>query len=67
MTPIRRIILPLNGTGTGQAALATALLVARQFNAHVTALHVRADSRVVARLAGEGLSGAMGEEMMSAA
>ncbi len=67
MTPIRRIILPLNGTGTGQAALATALLVARQFNAHVTALHVRADSREVAPLAGEGLSGAMVEEMMSAA
>ena len=65
--PIRRIILPLNGTETGHAALATALLVARQFNAHVTALHVRADSREVAPLAGEGLSGAMVEEMMSAA
>ncbi len=67
MTPIRRIILPLNGTETGHAALATALLVARQFDAHVTALHVRADSREVAPLAGEGLSGAMVEEMMTAA
>ena len=64
---IRQILLPLNGTETGSAALATALLVARQFNAHVTAIHVRADSREVAPLAGEGLSGAMVEEMMSAA
>ena len=33
----------------------------------MTAIHVRADSREVAPLAGEGLSGAMVEEMMSAA
>ena len=65
--PIRRILLPLNGTATGNAALATALLAARQFNAHVSALHVSADCREVAPLAGEGLSGAMVEEMMSAA
>jgi nucleotide-binding universal stress UspA family protein len=67
MTPIRKILLPLNGTATGRAALATALVVARQFGAHVTALHVSADCREVAPLAGEGLSGAMVEEMMSAA
>src|SRR3712207_9006554 len=36
------------------------------WDAHVTALHVRVDSRDVAPLAGEGLSGAMIEEMMSA-
>jgi len=40
--------------------------VARRWNAHVIALHVRIDSRDVAPLAGEGLSGAMIEEMMSA-
>ncbi len=67
MNAIRRILLPLNGTPTGHAALGAALLVARQFNANVTALHVRADSREVAPLAGEGLSGAMIKEMMSAA
>ena len=44
----------------------TALTIARLWNAHVTALHVRVDSRDVAPLAGEGLSGAMIEEMMSA-
>jgi nucleotide-binding universal stress UspA family protein len=64
--PIRKLLLPLTGTAAGEAALATALRIARSFNAHVTALHVRVDSRDVAPLAGEGLSGAMIEEMMSA-
>src|SRR5487761_2594163 len=63
---IRKILLPLTGTAAGEAALSTALLIARVWNAHVTALHVRVDSRDVAPLAGEGLSGAMIEEMMSA-
>ncbi len=63
---IRKILLPLTGTAAGEAALATALTTARIWNAHVTALHVRVDSRDVAPLAGEGLSGAMIEEMMSA-
>ena len=63
---IRKLLLPLTGTAAGEAALATALNVARIWNAHVTALHVRVDSRDVAPLAGEGLSGAMIEEMMSA-
>ena len=64
--PIRRILLPLTGTAAGESALTTALMGARIWSAHVTALHVRVDSRDVAPLAGEGLSGAMIEEMMSA-
>ncbi len=63
---IRKLLLPLTGTAAGEAALATALISARIWNAHVTALHVRVDSRDVAPLAGEGLSGAMIEEMMTA-
>ncbi len=63
---IRKLLLPLTGTAAGEAALATALIAARMWNAHVTALHVRVDSRDVAPMAGEGLSGAMIEEMMSA-
>jgi nucleotide-binding universal stress UspA family protein len=63
---IRKLLLPLTGTEAGVAALATALLIARIWDAHVTALHVRVDARDVAPLAGEGLSGAMIEEMMSA-
>lgn len=64
--PIRKLLLPLTGTAAGEAALSTALTVARLWDAHLTALHVRVDSRDVAPLAGEGLSGAMIEEMMSA-
>ena len=63
---IRKLLLPLTGTAAGEAALSTALAIARLWNAHVTALHVRVDSRDVAPLAGEGLSGAMIEEMMTA-
>ncbi|MDA8252133.1 MAG: universal stress protein [Rhodospirillales bacterium] len=63
---IRKLLLPLTGTAAGEAALATALMIARSWDAHVLALHVRVDSRDVAPLAGEGLSGAMIEEMMTA-
>jgi nucleotide-binding universal stress UspA family protein len=63
---IRKILLPLTGTAAGEAALECALIVARLWNAHVSALHVRIDARDVAPLAGEGLSGAMIEEMMTA-
>jgi len=63
---IRKLLLPLTGTAAGEAALATALMIARVWDAHVLALHVRVDSRDVAPLAGEGLSGAMIEEMMTA-
>jgi nucleotide-binding universal stress UspA family protein len=62
----RRLLLPLTGTAAGEAALATALIVARIWHAHLHCLHVRVDARDVAPLAGEGLSGAMIEEMMAA-
>jgi nucleotide-binding universal stress UspA family protein len=63
---IRKLLLPLTSTAAGEAALSTALMVAQGWAAHVTALHVRVDARDVAPLAGEGLSGAMIEEMMTA-
>ena len=62
----RRLLLPLTGTAAGEAALATGLIVARIWSAHLHCLHVRVDARDVAPLAGEGLSGAMIEEMMAA-
>ena len=64
--PVRKLLLPLTGTAAGESALTAALVVARQYNGHILALHVRADSRDVAPLAGEGLSGAMIQEMMQA-
>ena len=63
---IRKILLPLSSAAAGESALATALVVARIWGAHIAALHVHVDSRDVAPLAGEGLSGAMIEEMMAA-
>jgi nucleotide-binding universal stress UspA family protein len=63
---IRKLLLPLTGTAAGEAALTTALLAARRWQAHLAALHVRGDSRDVAHMAGEGLSGAMIAEMMTA-
>src|SRR5579884_809235 len=63
---IRKILVPLSSVVAGEASLSAALMVARVWNAHVSAVHVRVDSRDVAPLAGEGLSGAMIEEMMTA-
>ncbi len=62
----RKLLVPVIGTEAGEAALATAFMAARIWQAHVHGLHVRIDPRDVAPLAGEGLSGAMIEEMMSA-
>ena len=67
MSDIAAILLPLNGASTDAAALALSLNLARRFRAHLQVLHIGADSREVAPLAGEGLSGAMVEEMMSTA
>lgn len=64
--PLRKVILLLNETAAGKAALDTALDTARLWQAHLTVLHVRVDARDVAPLAGEGLSGAMIEDMMVA-
>jgi nucleotide-binding universal stress UspA family protein len=64
--PIRKILVPLSSKAGAEAALGLAFAVAKRWQAHVLALHVRIDARDVAPLAGEGLSGAMIEEMMSA-
>lgn len=61
----RKILLPLSATEGCRSALTLAHMVARTWKAHIDALHVRLDPRDVAPLAGEGLSGAMIEEMMT--
>ncbi len=63
---IRKILLPLASTRAGAAALGTALVLAASWRAHVDVLHVRLDSRDVSPLAGDGLSGAMIEDIMTA-
>jgi nucleotide-binding universal stress UspA family protein len=62
----RKLLLPLSETPCGRAAMATGLLVARLWNARLSAIIVQVDSRDVAPLAGEGLSGGMIEDMMNA-
>ena len=62
----RKLLLPLTADAAGEAALATGLMLAKQWGAHLTCLAVQVDSRDVAPLAGEGLSGTMIEEMMHA-
>lgn len=62
----RKFLLPLSDTACGEAALQLGLTLARQFDAHLAAVVIRLDARSVAPLAGEGLSGAMIEDMMAA-
>jgi nucleotide-binding universal stress UspA family protein len=66
MVFIKKCLLPLTDTACGQAALATGLVVATIWQARLAAVIVQVDSRDVAPLAGEGLSGAMIEDMMHA-
>jgi nucleotide-binding universal stress UspA family protein len=63
---VRKFLLPLSSSSSGEAALHTGLMLAKMWNAHLQVLHIRTDSRNIAPLAGEGLSGAMIEEMMTA-
>jgi len=63
---VRKFLLPVSSPASAEAALQAGLLLAKMWNAHLQVLHIRADVRDIAPLAGEGLSGAMIEEMMTA-
>jgi nucleotide-binding universal stress UspA family protein len=63
---VRKFLLPVTSSASGEAALHTGLILAKMWNAHLSVLHIQIDSRDIAPLAGEGLSGAMIEEMMTA-
>ena len=64
---IRSVLVPLDGNSDNAALLRCALSVARGFSAHLDALHVRADSRDIGPMFGEGMSGEMIDEMIAAA
>lgn len=64
---LKTILAPLNGSDTDPVALAAALGVARRFGAHADALFVRLDPRDAVPMLGEGMSGAMVDEIMRAA
>lgn len=65
--PIKTILVPLDGTEGAQLVLDSAFAVAQHLAAHVEVLHVRADSKNAVPLLGEGMSGAMIEEMIDLA
>ena len=64
---IKVILVPVTATETGAAVLKTAFALGRRFQAHVVALHVRADPRNAMPYMGEGMSGIVLQEIMAAA
>ncbi len=65
--PIKTILVPLDGSEGAESVLRTAFGVSRNLAAHLDVLHVRADSKNAVPLLGEGMSGAMIEEMIDLA
>lgn len=63
---IKSILVPVSAPDASRPALETAAHVARRFNAHIEALHVRPDPRGLVPYTGEGMDGSMIEEIMDA-
>ena len=66
MSGFKTILVPV-ADASAAAPLEAALRLAGEFKGHVVALHVRVDPALAVPLVGEGMSGAMVEEMMAAA
>ena len=64
---IRTMLVPLDGSEAAGSALKLAFIAAADLEAHVDVLHVSADPRDAVPLLGEGMSGAMIEEMIEMA
>lgn len=60
----KRITAVIGGADTNRSTLGLAFAVGRQFSAHVEALHVRADPRQAIPYMGEGMSGAMVDDIL---
>ena len=67
ITPIKRILVPLDGSDAAVPAMETAFMVGRRWGSHVDVFHVRTDPKNAVPLLGEGMSGAMIEEMIELA
>lgn len=63
----KTILVPLCGSDNDPVALKGAVAVAKDFDAHLVALFVRLDPRDAVPMLGEGMSGAMVDEIMRAA
>lgn len=67
MTAFKTILVPVCDSASAAGSLDLAFRLAGDYAAHVTALHVRIDATTAVPLMGEGMSGAMVEEMLSVA
>lgn len=66
--PIRTVFVPLSDAAGAAATLGTAFALAKSFNAHVDALHLRSDpTDSISDFVGETVSPALMEEVMEAA
>ena len=61
---IRKLLVPMGATEAGRQALETAFALAAALSAHVEVVHVRPDPQDAVPLLGEGVSGAMVEELI---
>ncbi len=64
---MKSILAPIDGGKSTEAVLQAAFVFAREFGGHVKVLHVQADPKAAIPLLGEGMSGAMIEDMISLA
>lgn len=64
---LKTVLVPLLGSEDDAQALASAVAIARGFNAHIDGLYVRVDPRDTVPLLGEGLAAGMVEEIMRVA
>jgi nucleotide-binding universal stress UspA family protein len=65
--PHKMILVPVDGSDAAKPAIETAILVGKRFSSHVVGFHVRANSKDAVPLLGEGMSGAMIEEIIELA
>lgn len=63
----KTVLAPLDGGVSSKAVLKAAFLLADKFQAHVRVLHIKADPRSVIPLLGEGMSGALIDDMIQTA
>src|ERR1700756_5340735 len=63
---IKSILALVDGGPLSQATLEMAVIAAKPFGAYLEALHVRADPATLVPIVGEGMSGAMVEQVMDA-
>ncbi|MEO5374404.1 MAG: universal stress protein [Alphaproteobacteria bacterium] len=67
MPGFKSILVPVADADSAESPIATAFLIARSHGCRVTVLHVRVDIVAAMPLVGEGVSGAMVEEMVTLA